>query len=360
MKRRALLMQAGAGFAASVLAAPAVAQTLPAIRWRMATSWPKSLDTLFGTCQAIADRVSRLTEGKFQIRPYAAGEIVPGLQVLDTVQQGTVECGHTAGYYYIGKNLSFAFDTAVPFGLNSRQQNSWQYYGGGLQLLRELYGQYGCIQFPAGNTGMQMGGWFRKEVRSLADLKGLKMRIPGLGARVMANLGAVPQNLAAPDIYPSLERGAIDATEWVGPHDDEKLGFHKVAKHYYAPGWWETSAQVSLLVNLEQWNKLPKPYQEVLGVACKEANLDMTAEYDAKNTAALQKLLKAGVQLHTFPDDVMKAAQKISFDIYQEEAAKNPGFRKIYDNWKKFREGQVQWFGANESVYERFAAANRI
>jgi TRAP-type mannitol/chloroaromatic compound transport system substrate-binding protein len=359
VNRRSFLTQAGAGLAATTFAAPAIAQA-PAIRWRMATSWPKSLDTLFGVCELIADRVSKLSEGKFQIRPYAAGEIVPGLQVLDAVQQGTVECGHSAGYYYVGKNLAFAFDTAMPFGLNSRQQNSWMYYGGGVQLLRELYGQYGSVQFPAGNTGMQMGGWFRKEVKSLADLKGLKMRIPGLGGRVLAALGAVPQNLAGPDIYPALERGTIDATEWVGPYDDEKLGFYKIAKHYYAPGWWEPSAQVSFLVNSEQWNKLPKLYQEIITTVCKEATVEMTAEYDAKNTAGLQKLLKAGVQLHVFPDDVMKAAQKAAFDIYADESGKNPLFKKTYENWKKFRDEQVQWFAANEGVYERFVSANRI
>jgi TRAP-type mannitol/chloroaromatic compound transport system substrate-binding protein len=358
MKRRVFLKSAGA--AAGALAAPAIAQPLPAIRWRMATSWPKSLDTLFGVCELIADRVSRLTEGRFQIRPYAAGEIVPGLQVLDAVQAGTVECGHSAGYYYIGKNLAFAFDTAVPFGLNVRQQNSWMYYGGGLELLRELHAQHGCVNFPAGNTGMQMGGWFRKEVKSLADLKGLKMRIPGLGGRVLAALGAVPQALAGPDIYPALERGTIDATEWVGPYDDEKLGFHKVAKHYYAPGWWETSAQVTLLVNAGHWNKLPKTYQDVIATVCKEAAVDMAAGYDAKNTAALQRLLKAGVRLRTFPDDVMKAAQKAAFDIYTEESGKNPAFKKIYDNWKKFRDQQIEWFAANEGVYEGFVSQNRI
>ncbi|HSD59910.1 MAG TPA: TRAP transporter substrate-binding protein [Burkholderiales bacterium] len=360
MKRRVFLQQAGAGLAAGAIAAPAIADAPSAIRWRMATSWPKSLDTLYGVCEMIAERVGKLTEGKFQIRPYASGEIVPGLQVLDAVQAGTVECGHSAGYYYVGKNLAFAFDTAVPFGLNLRQQNSWMYYGGGLQLLRELHAQYGVVNFPAGNTGMQMGGWFRKEVKSVADLKGLKMRIPGLGGRVLAALGTVPQNLAGADIYPALERGTIDATEWVGPYDDEKLGFYKVAKNYYAPGWWEPSAQVTLLVNAEHWNKLPKLYQEVLTSVCKEVTVDMAAEYDAKNTAALQRLLKAGVQMRSFPDDVMKAAQKASFEIYGEEAGKNPMFRKIYDNWKKFRDEQVQWFGANEGVYERFVTQNKI
>jgi TRAP-type mannitol/chloroaromatic compound transport system substrate-binding protein len=358
MQRRVFLKHAAAAGAA-MAAAPAIAHDMPTIRWRMATSWPKSLDTLYGGCEALANRVSKLTDGKFSIRPFAGGELVPGLQVLDAVQQGTIECGHTAAYYYIGKNLAFAFDTGLPFGLTTRQQNSWFYYGDGIKLLRELFAQYNTIQFPCGGTGSQMGGWFRREVKSLADFKGLKMRIPGLGGRILAALGAVPQTIAGGDIYPSLERGAIDATEWVGPYDDEKLGFQKIAKHYYAPGWWEPAATVSLVVNLEQWKRLPPIYQEAIEVACKEVNLDMAAEYDAKNTAALQRLLKAGVTLHTFPEDLMKAAQKIAFEIYQEEAAKNPVFKKIYDNWKKFRDEQYQWFAANEAVFERFVYGNR-
>jgi TRAP-type mannitol/chloroaromatic compound transport system substrate-binding protein len=360
MKRRDFLTKAGTGLAAGAVAAPAIAQSQPQIRWRMATSWPKSLDTLFGACEMIGERVGKLTEGRFQIRAFAGGEIVPPLQVLDAVQQGTVECGHTAGYYYIGKNVAFAFDTALPFGLTARQQNAWMYYGGGLQLVRELYAQYGTMIFPCGNTGTQMGGWFRNPVRSLTDFKGLKMRIPGLGGRVMGAIGALPQTIAAADIYPSLERGTIDATEWVGPYDDEKLGFYKIAKNYYAPAWWEPSAQVSFMVNLKQWEALPPVYKEVLASVCKEVNMDLTAEYDTKNSTALQRLLKNGVTLQTFPDDMMRAAQKAAFDIYAEEAGKNPAFKKIFDNWRRFREDKFTWFGANESVYERFAYANRL
>lgn len=359
MKRREFLRKAGLGVAAGVVAAPAVAQPQPQIRWRMATSWPKALDTLFGACEMVADRVSKLTEGRFQIRPYAAGELVPGLQVLDAVQQGTVECGHTASYYYIGKNLALAFDTAVPFGLTVRQFNSWMYYGGGLALMRELFAQYNIIHFPCGNTGTQMGGWFRKEIKSVKDLNGLKMRIPGLGGQIMAKLGAVPQTLAGPDIYPALERGAIDATEWVGPHDDEKLGFFKVAKNYYAPAWWEPGANVSLLVGVNEWKKLPPAYREVLASVCKEVSLDMMAGYDAKNTAALQRLLGKKVVLRTFPRDMMEAAQKVAFELYEEEAKKNPAFRKIYASWRKFREEQYAWFGANEAVYEQFAYSKK-
>jgi TRAP-type mannitol/chloroaromatic compound transport system substrate-binding protein len=353
MKRRDLLVGAGAGMLAG-LAASARAADLPVIRWRLASSYPKSLDTIYGAAELLADRVNRITGGKFQIRAFAGGEIVPGLQVLDAVEQGTVECGHTAGYYYIGKNMAFAFDTALPFGLNAREQNAWMYFGGGLELMRDFFKSYHVISFPGGNTGVQMGGWFRHEIKSLSDLKGLKMRIPGLGGQIMARLGAVPQTLAGGDIYPALERGALDATEWVGPYDDEKLGFYKVAKNYYYPGWWEGGPQLSFYVNLEKWQALPKPYQAVFETAAAEANVTMLAEYDAKNPPALMRLVREGVKLHPFPQDVMVAARKAAFEMYEEEAAKNPTFRRIYREWSKFREASIQWMRLAEASYANF------
>ncbi len=355
MRRRAFLRGAGAGLAAGALGAPAVARAQGAVRWRMASSYPKSLDTLFGTAERFCQRVAALTGGKFVIRPFAGGEIVPGLQVLDAVQQGTVECGQSASYYYVGKNKAFAFDTALPFGMTARQQNAWVYHGGGLQLLRELFAGYGVVNFPAGNTGAQMAGWFRKEVKSLADLKGLKMRIPGMGGEIMARLGVVPQTLAGGDVYPALERGTIDATEWVGPYDDEKLGFHKIAKNYYYPGWWEPGPMLSFYVNRKAWDGLPKEYQHAFEVASAEANVHMLAEYDARNPPALARLIKQGVQLREFPRDVMEAALKEAFALYEDEAAKNPAFRKIYAEWKKFREAQYQWFATAELSYAAFA-----
>ncbi len=239
---------------------PAQAADLPAIRWRLASSFPKNLDTIYGAAETLSKRVAALTGGKFQIRVFAGGELVPGLQVLDAVGNGTAECGHSAGYYYVGKNLALAFDTAVPFGLTARQQNAWMYAGGGIEALRTLYAKYNVLQFPGGNTGTQMGGWFRQEIKSMADLKGLKMRIPGIGGKIMARLGAVPQTLPGGDIYPALERGALDAAEWVGPYDDEKLGFHKIAKHYYYPGWWEGGPQLSFL---RQSGQLESPARSV-------------------------------------------------------------------------------------------------
>src|SRR5215213_158786 len=249
MKRRHFLTNATLAIAGSAITAPALAQSQPQIRWRMASSFPKSLDTLFGTAEQIAQRVSRLTEGRFEMRIFAAGEIVPPLQVLDAVQNGTVECGQTASYYYIGKNPALAFDTALPFGLNARQQNAWMYHGGGLQLTRELFSQYNIVNFPCGNTGTQMAGWYRKEIKSVADLKGLKMRVAGLAGQILAKLGVVPQQIGGADIYPALEKGTIDAAEWVGPYDDEKLGLQKVAKFYYYPGFFEGCTAAHLIVN---------------------------------------------------------------------------------------------------------------
>ncbi|MCE1244422.1 TRAP transporter substrate-binding protein [Oryzomicrobium sp.] len=358
MQRRDFLKKSSLGLAAGAASvsasAPVLAQSAPTIKWRLASSYPKSLDTIYGAGEMVANRVAQLTDGRFKIQVFAGGEIVPALQVLDAVQQGTVECGHTTSSFYVGKNRAFAFDTVVPFGLTPRQQMAWMYYGGGLQLMRELFKDYGVVNFPCGNTGAQMGGWFRKEIHSLADLKGLKMRIPGLGGEVLSRLGAVPQNIPAGDVYAALEKGAIDATEWVGPYDDEKLGFYKVAKYYYAPGWWEPSAQVTLIVNAKEWEKLPKTYQYALDVACAEANMHMLAEYDAKNPLALAKLLKAGVQLKRFSTEIMVAAQKAAFDFYNEEAARNPAFKKIFVEWEKFRRNEQAWFSLNDAAIEQF------
>ncbi|MBI4195490.1 MAG: TRAP transporter substrate-binding protein [Betaproteobacteria bacterium] len=354
MKRRQFLKRAGAGLAGTAVAMPALAQSQPQIRWRMASSFPKSLDTLHGSAEQLASRVARLTDGKFEIRVFAAGEIVPPLQVLDAVQNGTVECGQTAGYYYIGKNPAFAFDTALPFGLNARQQNAWMYHGGGLELMRELYRRHSIVNFPGGNTGAQMAGWYRKEIKSIADLRGLKFRIGGLGGQVLAKLGVVPQQIGGPDIYPALEKGTIDGAEWVGPYDDEKLGFHKVARFYYYPGWWEGSAQLSICVNLKQWQALPGSYQQAIEVASAEANVQMTAKYDAGNTAALRRLVAGGAQLRAFPRPVLEACHKAALELYSELAAKSPDFRKIYASWSAFRAEQYLWFRVAENSFDNF------
>jgi TRAP-type mannitol/chloroaromatic compound transport system substrate-binding protein len=360
MTRRAFLRSAAAGIAAATAAGPAIAQSQPAITWRMASSFPKSLDTLFGAGELIVRRVAEITDGKFQIRLFASGEIVPGLQVLDAVQNGTVESGHTAAYYYIGKDPAFAFATALPFGLNARQQNAWMYYGGGMQAMAGLFKEYGCVQFPGGNTGVQMGGWYRKEIKTMADLKGLKMRIGGLGGQVLAKLGVVAQQIAGSEVYQALERGTIDAAEWVGPYDDEKLGFDKVAKFYYYPGWWEGGPQLSVIVNIKKWETLPKAYKAALEAACAESNVHMLARYDTKNPEALRRLVAGGTQLRAFPRPVMEAAQKAAFELYEELAAQSKHFKRIYDGWLNFRADQFLWFRVAEISYDNFVFTSAL
>ena len=356
MNRRKFLARGGVAVAGAAAVSQAVAQapSLPQVRWRCASSFPKSLDTIYYGAEVIAKRVAELTSGRFQIRVFAAGEIVPAFGVVDAIQQNTVECAHTASYYFVGKNKAFAFDTTLPFGLNQRQQNAWIYYGGGLELVREFFRDFGIISFPAGNTGVQMGGWWRKEIHTTADLKGVKMRIAGLGGEVMARLGAVPQQIAGGDIYPALERGAIDAAEWIGPYDDEKLGFYKIAPHYYFPGWWESNSMYSLYVNTKEWEKLPKEYQAAIECASYEANTDMMAKYDFKNLDALERLVKNGVKLHAFTNEMMAAAQKAAYELYEEEAGKNPAWKKLYEPWKKFRAREFLWHRSAEFTYENF------
>jgi len=361
MERRSFLKAAGLGVASTAVAAPAIAQTMPEVKWRLASSFPKSLDTIYGGAEVMAKRVAEATDGKFQIRVFAGGEIVPGLQVLDAVSNNTVECGHTVSYYYVGKDATFGFDSALPFGLNARQQNAWLYHGGGLQLMREFFKGYNIMNFPGGNTGTQMGGWFRKEIKTVKDLEGLKFRIGGYAGKVMSKLGVVPQQIAGGDIYPSLEKGTIDAAEWVGPYDDEKLAFYKVAKYYYYPGWWEGGPNVSFLVNIDAWNKLPKAkaYQAVLESACAEANIDMQAKYDVKNPEALKRLIAGGAQLRPFSKDIMVACYKAALATYAEESAKNPTFKKIYEAWSAFRDDQVSWFRVSEAGFDEFMRYGR-
>jgi TRAP-type mannitol/chloroaromatic compound transport system substrate-binding protein len=300
-----------------------------------------------------------MTGGKFQIRIFAAGEIVPGLQVLDAVQNGTVECGHTAPYYYIGKDPTWAFGTAIPFGLNARQYNAWWMFGGGDKVYNEFTQANGVVSLLAGNTGAQMGGWYRKEIKSLEDLKGLKMRIGGFAGQVLAKLGLVPQQIAGGEIYPALEKGTLDAAEWVGPYDDEKLGFNKVAKFYYYPGWWEGGPALHTQVNKKAWDSLPKDYQQVLTTASYEGNQWMLAKYDAQNPAALRRLVAAGTQLRAFPRDVMDASYRSANELYAETSAKNPAFKKVFDEYMKFRDESVPWFRVTENTFDDFMASQK-
>lgn len=338
----------------------AVAQdsSLPELTWEMPTSWPVALDTIFGGATTFAEAVSALTGGKFKINPRAAGEVAPGLEVLNVVQEGAFPIGHTASYYYVGKSPVTAFGTALPFGLNAQQQNAWLYEGGGLTAMREAYAKlFNVIQFPAGNTGVQMGGWFRKEINTTADLQGLKMRIPGLGGQVMTRLGVNVQTLPGGEIFQALQTGAIDAAEWVGPYDDEKLGLHKAAQFYYYPGWWEPGPSLEVQINLDAWNKLPDVYKAVVETAAYKANLTMLARYDARNNQALQSLLSQGVQLRAYSQEIMEAAEKASFELYDELAGKDADFKAVYEGWKAFREGIYAWHNVNEGGFSRYVGA---
>ncbi len=355
MQRRKFLKTAGVATAATTVAAPAIAQAMPELKWRLTSSFPKSLDTLFGGAESFAKKLAVLTDNKFQVRVFAPGEIVPALQALDAVQNNTVEMCHTASYYFVGKDLTFGFDAGVPFGLTARQQNAWMLQGGGLPLMREFMAEYNAVPFPAGNTGVQMGGWFRKEIKSVDDVKGLKMRIPGIGGQVWAKLGAVPQQIAGGDIYPALERGTIDGAEWVGPYDDEKLGFYKVAPYYYYPGFWEAGTQISLLIGKQHWDALPPNYKAAVETVAADVNGEMLARYDNLNPQALRRLVAAGAQLRPYPREVLAAAWKATHELYDEFSTKNAKFKKVYDNWKVFRDEQYLWFRVAELTYENFA-----
>ena len=323
----------------------------PEIEWEMGTSWPLSLDTIYGGAEDFAQRVSVMTGGRFNITPRAAGELVPGLEVLQNVQQNAIPAGHTASYYYVGLSPATAFNTALPFGFTYRQQNAWMYEGGGLQLMQDFYAdRFGVINFPAGNTGVQMGGWFNKEINSAADLEGLRMRIPGLGGKVMERLGVTVQVLPGGEIFQALQTGAIDATEWVGPYDDTTMGFHDVSTYYYYPGWWEPAPELDVFIPLDEWNELPEEYQAIVKSAAHGANATMMARYDAKNPAALQTILESDIELRPFPEDVMQAAQDAAFELFDETAAGDSDFASIFTEWKNFRDGITRWHGLAETA----------
>jgi TRAP-type mannitol/chloroaromatic compound transport system substrate-binding protein len=359
VKRRHFLKVAGAGMAASAVAAPAIAQSTPTIKWRLTASWPKSLDTLYGACETFAKHVSEATDNRFQIQVFAANEIVPALQVLDAVQNATVEMGHTATYYFIGKDPTWALFCAVPFGLNTRQQNAWFYDGDGMKLMNEFGKKFGVFSLVGGNTGAQMGGWFRKEIKTVDDLKGLKFRIGGWAGKTLQKLGVVPQQIAGGDIYPALEKGTIDAAEWVGPYDDEKLGFHKVAPYYYYPGWWEGGTANHFLINLEKWNDLPKSYQAIISSAAGLANVEETARYDARNPAALKRLVAAGTQLRPFPQPVMEACLKAANEVNAETSATNADYKTVWDSLLAFRSDEYLWWQVAEFSYDSFMIRTR-
>src|SRR3954469_10310690 len=359
MKRRQFVQAAGLGLAAGAIAKPAIAQSMPEVRWRLSSAFPKSLDTLYGAAEAFSKFCSEMTDGKFQVQVFAAGEIVGTFQALDAVSNGTLEMIQAPGYYYVGKDPTLAIMADIPFAFNARQKNAWFYYGGGQELINEFVAKYNVHTIPGGNTGTQMGGWFRKEVKTVADLQGLKFRIAGIAGQVLAKMGAVPQQIAGGEIYPALERGTIDAAEWVGPYDDEKLGFNKVAPFYYYPGFWEGGPTVHLWFAKEKWKALPKNYKAIAESAAAHANIDMTAKYDAKNPAALRRLVAAGAQLRPFSQEIMDAGLKASNELYDEISGKNPDFKKMYDSLKAFRNEEYLWWQVAEYSFDNYMIRSR-
>ena len=360
MERRAMLKLTGlAGIVASGMA-PAVVKAQENLRWRLASSFPKSLDTIFGSAEMLSKTVKELSGGKFEISVHPGGELVPMPGLVDAVQNGTVEMGHTAPYYYFGKNDCFALGCAIPFGLNSRQMTAWQYDGNGLKLMREFYSNYGFTSFPMGNTGAQMGGWFRKEIKTVADMNGLKFRVGGFAGRVTGRLGTVSQNIAGGEIYQALEKGTIDAAEWVGPYDDQKLGFNKVAPFYHYPGWWEGGPQLDLYVNQKAFDSLSAEYKAIIESAAAYAHTEMQAKYDVRNPAALKQLVAGGTKLVAFPKPVLDASFKAAMDLYSEISASNPAWKKIYDDYSAFRREANLWFRFTEARFDSYMQTARL
>ena len=356
MKRREFFKSATAvaagTAAAATLAAPALAQSTPKISWRLASSFPPGLDTIYGGGETLAKYVSEATDGNFTIDVFGAGELVPPFEVVDAVSAGTVELCHTVGYYFSGKDVAWAALSAIPFSLNARGMSAWYYHGGGIDITNEFFDSYGIVGFPCGNTAAQMGGWFRKEINTVADLEGLKMRV-GFAGSILTKPGVIPQ------IYNALEKGTLDAAEWVGPYDDEKLGFQKVAPYYYYPGWWEGGPTVHALFNKEKFEELPPAYQSLLRTACQATSNDMLAKYDYVNPTAIKKLVAAGAQLRPFSPEIMEASFKASNEAYAEFEQTSPAFKTIWDSIKAFRKDHYLWNQIAELNYDAFMQAQQ-
>jgi TRAP-type mannitol/chloroaromatic compound transport system substrate-binding protein len=360
MQRRSFIRKTGLAGVLAAGAAPAIVHAQANLRWRLASSFPKSLDTIFGAAEVFAKKVSDMTGGKFLISTHAAGELMPAFGVVDGVQNATVEVAHTAPYYFFGKDPVFALGCAIPFGLNSRQMTAWMYEGNGLKLMREFYAKYNIINFPAGNTGAQMGGFFRKEIKSIADMKGLKFRIGGFGGKVIERIGGVPQNIPGGEIYQALEKGTIDAAEWVGPYDDLKLGLNKVAPNYAYPGWWEGGPQLDLFINTKAFEALTPEYKAIVESAAAVAHIDMQAKYDALNPGALKTLVGSGTKLFRFPKDMMDASFKEATALYAEIGTTNAAWKKIYEDFSAFRRDQNLWFRFTEAGFDDFMQAQKL
>ena len=360
MDRRSIIKHAGIAGVLAAGAAPAV-HAQAAIRWRLASSFPKSLDTIYGGAEVFSKAVKAMSGGKFEISVHAGGELMPPFGVMDGVQQGTVEMCHTVPYYFYGKNPAFALGSAIPFGFNPRQMNAWMLHGNGRKLMNEFYANYNAISFAGGNTGTQMGGWFRKEIKTTADFKGMKMRLGGgLVGEVMQKLGAVPQSIPAGEIYQALEKGTLDAAEWVGPYDDQKLGFNKVAPFYYYPGWWEGGPEVDFFVNQKAFDGLSAENKAIIEAATNVAHVDMLAKYDAMNPKALKQLVAAKTKVLPFSQAVMDASFKASMEVFAQNDAKSPEWKKIYADMRAFQRDQILWFRFAEARFDSFMSSQKL
>lgn len=354
MERRSFLKKVGV----AALGATALSHSSKAYSsekrflWRMVTSWPPNFPILQTGAERLAKRVGELSGGRLMIQVYAGGELVPPLGVFDAVSQGTVECGHSASYYWAGKNPAFQWFTSIPFGLNAQGMNTWFYQGNGLKLWRELYSNFNIVPRPAGNTGVQMGGWFNKEINTIDDFKGLKMRIPGLGGKVIKRIGGTVVLLPGGEIYTSLERGVIDATEWVGPAHDIRMGFHKVAKYYYGPGWHEPGSALEFIVNKKAHDALPEDLKHVLDVACAELNIQMLTEFEHENARGLKKLMNDHkVNLRPFPPQVLRKLRAVAKETIEQEAQKDKMAQKIHEDFKAFQALIAPWANISEQEY---------
>jgi TRAP-type mannitol/chloroaromatic compound transport system substrate-binding protein len=352
MKRREFIQGLGAASVLAGAAASGAAVAAPQFRWKMVTTWPKNFPGMGTGANQLAKLINEMSGGRIEVKVYGAGEMVPAFEIFDAVSRGTAEMGHGASYYWKGKSEAAQFFAAVPFGMTAQEMNAWLYHGGGMALWEEVYAPFNLVPTAAINTGVQMGGWFNKEITSLKDLQGLKMRIPGLGGEVLQRLGGTPVNLPGGDIFQALKTGTIDATEWVGPYNDLAFGLHKAAKYYYYPGWHEPGTVLECFINKKAFEALPKDLQAIVINACKASNLDGLSEFTARNNQALDTLVnKHKVQLRRFPDDVLKKLKAVSDDVVADVAAKDPTSKKVFESFRKFRDQVVAWHEVSERAY---------
>ncbi len=353
MKRRDFIKQAGlTSLAAGGVAAPAIVRAETKVKWKMVTTWPKNFPVLGTGANQLAKLITDMTNGRIKVKVYGSGELVPAFEVFDAVSRGTAQMGHGAAYYWKGKIEEAQFFSTVPFGLNSQEMTAWLYHGGGMELWEKTYEPFGVLPAAAGNTTVQMAGWFNKEINSVDDLKGLKMRIPGLGGEVLKRAGGTPVNLPGGELFTSLKTGAIDATEWVGPYNDLAFGLHKAAKYYYYPGWHEPGTTLEALINKKAFESIPKDLQVIVKSACKIVNQEMSTEYTAKNNAALDTLVNVHkVDLRKLPDDVLEKLKTLSDEVVLELAGKNAAAKEIYTSYAKFRKQVAAWHEISEKIY---------